>query len=361
MTTSIEKWGDVHVEAGTSRNVFLDVGETYSGITVRIPVHVRRGDEDGPVIFVTAAVHGDEVNGTGAIRQLIRDPDLDLSRGAVIFVPVVNPLAFDRHSRYMPDRRDLNRCFPGRRSGSLASRLAHTIFSEIVHRSDAGIDLHTAAVRRTNYPTVRGDLSVDGVRELAEAFGTEVILDKQGPDGSFRREACNVGCPTISLEAGEVWKVEPAITTLASRGVLRVLEHFDMLDTPAKRPSAPRRPPIPVTSDDTTWVRADAGGFLSFHIRPGDVVREGQALATSTTLLGDEVEEEGDVLSPTDGIVIGMSTLPAAHPGTPICHIAKLPPGITADLIERRRARHGELQEQIRTELAANIRVEEDT
>lgn len=356
MNPSIETWGDVTVSAGESRDVFLDVSETYSGITVRIPVHVRRGRRSGPVVFVTAAVHGDEVNGTGTIHRLIRDPDLRLRRGAVIFVPVVNPLAFDRHSRYMPDRRDLNRCFPGRSSGSLASRLAHTVFSEIVERSDAGIDLHTAAVRRTNYPTIRGDFSVDGVKDLATAFGTELVLDKSGPEGSFRREACAAGCPTVALEAGEVWKVEPAITTLAGQGVRRVLKHFGLVD---QAPPAPRR--VPIVTDSTTWVRADAGGFLTFHVGPGDIVREGQPLATATTLLGNPVEDDrGDICSPADGIIIGMTTLPATHPGTPICHIARLPQGLSPEDVEDMRTRPTDLQEQIRTDLAANIRVEDD-
>jgi len=109
LPSSIETWGEMTIPPGTRRNVYLDVSETYSGINVRIPVHVRRGRENGPVVFVTAAVHGDEVNGTGAIHRLLRDPHLRIRRGAVIFAPVVNPLAFDRHSRYMPDRRDLNR------------------------------------------------------------------------------------------------------------------------------------------------------------------------------------------------------------------------------------------------------------
>lgn len=344
------------VPPGAQRNVYLDVSETYSGINVRIPVHVRRGPEDGPVVFVTAAVHGDEVNGTGTIHRLLRDPHLRIRRGAVIFVPVANPLAFDRHSRYMPDRRDLNRCFPGRASGSLASRLAYTIFEEIVGRSDAGIDLHTAAVRRTNYPTVRGDLSRDGVRDLATAFGTEIVLDKPGPDGSFRKEACEAGCPVISLEAGEVLKVEPAITTLAGRGIRRVLQHVGLVED---APPSPRSAPI--IADSTTWVRANAGGFLTFHVSPGDIVREGQPLATATTLLGTPVEDDrGEICAPDDGIIIGMTTLPATHPGTPICHIARLPDGLSPAEVEKRRTHPTDLQEQIRTDLAANIRVEDD-
>ena len=151
-------WFGEEIGPGESRNVQLAVGESYSSMAVKLQIHIRRGVEDGPVVFVTAALHGDEINGCGAIRNLIQDDEFKLSRGSVILIPVLNLPAFERHSRYLPDRRDLNRSFPGTPDGSLASRMAHTIFNEIVSRCDYGIDLHTASVRRTNYPTVRADL-----------------------------------------------------------------------------------------------------------------------------------------------------------------------------------------------------------
>ena len=181
----IDRWNDESIPAGESRDVTLAVGESYSGMTVQIPIHIRRAVEEGPVVFVTAALHGDEINGTGAIRQLIHDEEVQLLRGTVLFVPVLNLPAFDRHSRYLPDRRDLNRCFPGSSAGSLASRMARTIFDEIVLRCDYGIDLHTAAVRRTNYPTVRGDMRDSTVAKLAKSFGGEIILNGKGPKGAL--------------------------------------------------------------------------------------------------------------------------------------------------------------------------------
>ena len=348
---TVADWNGTHVAPGEACDVHLDVSETYSGITVRIPVHVRRGTDEGPVVFVTAAVHGDEVNGTGAIRELIHDPAFDVVRGAVICVPVVNPLAFDRHSRYMPDRRDLNRCFPGSASGSLASRLAHAVFSEIVGRSDYGIDLHTAAVRRTNYPTVRGDLSDEAVQGLAEAFGTEIILNRAGPEKAFRREATEAGCPTIVLEAGEVWKVEPAITKVARRGILNVLRSLGVVDGTLTAPSHR------VVLDKTTWMRADHGGFVQFHIRPGDVVEEGAPISTTTSLLG---REKGSLHAPFDGIVIGMTTLPSVSPGTPICHLARLPDDLSVSDLQTLRDRETGIDEQVMDDLATNVRVVED-
>jgi predicted deacylase len=233
---SIEEWDGETIKAGESRDLTLSLGESFSGADVRIPVYVQRGEKDGPVVFVTAALHGDEINGTGAIRSLIADDMLRIQRGALILIPVVNVLGFERHSRYLPDRRDLNRCFPGSSSGSLASRMARLMFDEIVSRSDYGIDLHTAAVRRTNFPNVRADLKKPEIARLAEAFGCEFILNSAGPKGSFRREACRAGCPTIVLEAGEVWKVEPSIVESAVRGIRNVLVELELVSGEIERP-----------------------------------------------------------------------------------------------------------------------------
>ena len=173
----IDDWDGESIAPGESRDVTLAVSESYSGMNVEIPLRIQRAVEPGPVVFVTAALHGDEINGTGAVRMLAQDETFQLNRGSVILVPVLNLLAFDRHSRYLPDRRDLNRCFPGSTTGTLAGRMARKLFDEIVMRSDFGIDLHTAAVRRTNYPNVRGDMSHPETRRLAEAFGGEIIIN----------------------------------------------------------------------------------------------------------------------------------------------------------------------------------------
>ncbi len=350
---SIGEWNGEEIPAGESRDVTLAVSESYSSMTVQVPIHIRRAVTDGPVVFMTAALHGDEINGTGAIRQLIQDEDFRLLKGSVILVPVLNLLAFDRHSRYLPDRRDLNRSFPGAPDGSLASRMAHTIFEEIVSRSDYGIDLHTAAVRRTNYPNVRGDLTYPEVQRLAEAFGSEVIIHTKGPRGSFRREACRAGCPTIIMEGGEVWKVEPGIVESATRGIKNVLRSLEMLGGEAERPK------YQVIVKKSKWIRAEKGGFLRFHITPGDIVERGQPLATNTTLLG----RERSVLSaPFNAVVIGMTTLPAISPGEPVCNLGRLPRGSKPGSLRRLRAEAVDgLEERVSDDLAANVLVVEPT
>ena len=345
---SVADWFGEKIRPGESRNVCLTIGESYSGTHLEIDLQIRRAAEDGPVVFVTAALHGDELNGCGANRQLIQDEDLKILRGALILVPVLNLLAFDRHSRYLPDRRDLNRSFPGNPDGSLASRMACTIFNELVARCDYGIDLHTASVRRTNYPTVRGDLSREQVRRLAQAFGSEIIINAKGPKNSLRREACRVGCPTIIMEGGEVWKVEPGIVATAVRGIKNVLGELGMIDNQAEHP------PYQIIIEKSKWIRSARGGFLDFHIQPGDIVEKDQPLATNTTLLGDEQET---VYAPFNGVVMGMTSLPSISPGEPICNLGELPVAYRPSKLRRLRAQEDGLEQQVLEELGSNVLV----
>jgi len=347
---TIRVWNGEELSPGSSGDFWLDISESYSSVTVKVPVHIRRSDKDGPTVFLTGALHGDELNGTGIIRALLRDPELRLRKGALLAIPVLNLLAFERHSRYLPDRRDLNRAFPGSATGTLASRMARTIFDEVVARCDYGIDLHTAAVRRTNYPTVRADLSDPGVGLLANAFGCEVIQNCGGPKGSLRREASKAGCPTIVMEGGEVWKVEPDIVEAGVRGVKNVLRSLDMLDCNTQRPD------YQVNIEKTKWVRADRGGFLHFHIIPGDIVEKGQPLATNTTLLG---REQSVVGAPFDAVVLGMTTLPAINPGEPICNLGRLPKGTRAFDLRQLRKRSGDLEERVAESLGSSVLVVE--
>lgn len=344
----VDVWGDVTIAPGESRDLELEISESYSGATIAIPLHVRRGPADGPVVFVTAALHGDEINGTGAVRALVQDDDFRLDAGSVILVPVLNLPGFDRHSRYLPDRRDLNRCFPGSATGSLASRMARSIFDEIVMRSDFGIDLHTAAVRRTNIPTVRADMSNPEVRRIATAFGSELIIDGRGPKKGLRPEACRAGCPTIVLEGGEVWKVEPTIVESIIQGVRNVLIELDMLG------GSPVVPKHQITVKQKKWVRAERGGFLQFHVAPGEIVRGGQPLASNTSLLG---HEQNVLEAPYDGVVLGMTTLPAVSPGEPVCHIGRVPGKLRRALEREAPGPEESLRERVLDDLAANVTV----
>ncbi len=327
------------------------ISESYLGADVSIPVHIWHAKAKGPTVLITSAVHGDEINGTGAIRNLIRRPPFELSKGTLALVPVVNPFGFERHSRYLPDRRDLNRSFPGSKTGSHAARLARSLFDQLVAHADFCIDLHTAAIRRTNFPNVRADMTDPTLAAFARAFGAELIVHGKGPDGSLRSAACKAGCPTIILEAGEIWKVEPTVLEYATRGITNCLKHLGMVE------GSPEAPPYQVEADATTWIRARFGGFLEFHIAPGDIIRKGQPLATNTTLTG---EDQNVITAPRDAIVLGMTTIPSAAPGDPICHLA-YPTNDSLDTVQQLVDRLSDLSlhERARGDLATNLSVEE--
>ncbi len=306
-------WRGKRVGPGESIDLTLTVSKSYSGRSIGLPVHVWRGQDPGPSVFVTGAVHGDELNGTGTIRHLIHERPFELKSGCLVLVPVVNISAFEQLSRYSPDRRDLNRAFPGTTKGSLTSRLANVIFTNIVARCDYGIDLHTAAIRRTNYPNVRADMEHKATARLASMFGGEVVLNSTGPEGSLRREASNAGCPTIVVEAGEVWKVEPAVVEYSLRGIRNVLVGLGMIDAEVTKPS------FRAVINETKWMRATKGGFLRFHVNPGSTVEKDQPIATNTSLSG---QDQATIVAPRDGFVLGMTTLPAVSPGDPVAHLA---------------------------------------
>jgi predicted deacylase len=339
----------MQIEPGERRDTELIATESYSGIPVRIPVTVWRAGRPGPTAFVTAAVHGDELNGTGIVREILLNPPFELDAGSLILIPVVNMLGLDRHQRYLPDRRDLNRSFPGNPAGSQAKRFAHAIFNAIVPQCDFGIDLHTAALRRTNYPNVRADLRNPEIKRLAFALGSELIISGKGPEGSLRRSACAAGCPTVILEAGEVWKIEPAVVEFGVRGIRNVLAELGMIK------GAPTRSPVQIRVDKTKWIRAEVGGILQFHVAPGDLVETGQTLATNSDLHG---REKNVICSPSAGVVIGMTTLPVVTPGDPICHLA-IPPRRGMESIKRARAHKPatSLDERLRDELSTSVSV----
>ena len=344
-------WHRNPVPPGESRAMAVDIGGSYTGGRVEIPIVVRRGPEDGPTVMVTAAVHGDEINGTGTIRRIVIEDPFKLRRGTLVLVPVVNLAGFERHSRYMPDRRDLNRSFPGSADGSLTSRTAAAFFEQVVRGCDWGIDLHTAAVRRTNFPNVRADTGDPELAAFAEAFGAELIISGTGPEGSLRSAANGAGCRTLILEAGEVWKVEPTVVAYAMRGIRNCLAHLGMIE------GEPVEPAYRVVAQTTKWLRAANGGFLTFHVAPGDIVHEGDAIATNISLTGTE---RSQIVAPRDGIVVGMTTLPAVAPGDPVCHLAFGRPKriaraerAVADLTPE------SLHERMREDLATNMVVED--
>jgi len=340
--------GGVPIAPGEIRDVRLAVSESYTGDSIHTPVRVIRAPLPGPVLLLTAAVHGNEINGTGIIRELVFDQPPAISRGTLVCMPVVNILGFEKQERYMPDGRDLNRCFPGSANGSLASRFAHLITHEILEKCDYCIDFHSAAATRTNYPNVRGDLTNKHVYALAKAFGCELLVHGKGPEGSLRRTATREGCPSIILEAGEVNKMEPGVLRVGLRGIRNVLVHLGMMDGVIDEPAFQTR------VRKSTWIRSSLGGLLRFHVSPGAVVEGGQPLATTESVFG---EARSMIIAPQDAIVLGMATHPAVHPGEPVCHLAIPSKSIETIREAISKASRKRPLAQVRDDLATNVTV----
>jgi uncharacterized protein len=324
MTGAFEIAG-AKIEPGEYRELALKVSEFYTSQPVSIPVFVKRGKKDGPIVFVTAAIHGDEINGVQIVRNLIielRDREI---AGTFVGVPVVNRFGFVNHQRDMPDNRDLNRAFPGSPNGSLASRYANRVFEEIIRKCTHGIDIHTAGTSRTNLPQVRCDINNDAAKKMAQAFGSAVILHHAGGKGTLRRTATDAGIPTIIYEAGETFKFERDVVAFGKRGVLQVMRSLGMIDFDVQPPQ------YQVIVKTSSWVRADRGGLLDVYVRPGDVVHEGDEIGVITNPFG---REKGAVKAPFNGLVIGRVTLPLVIPGNPIAHLVKLEKAPLA-LVER--------------------------
>ena len=294
----------------------LPVTDLSTHAPVNMPVVVIHGRKEGPRLFVCAALHGDEINGVEIIRRLLQLSALKRLRGTLIAVPVVNVLGILFQSRYLPDRRDLNRSFPGTSRGSLASRLAKLFLDEIVARSTHGIDLHTGAIHRDNFPQVRGNLDDPETDLLARAFGMPVVINTGFRDGSLRKAASDIGVPVIVFEGGEALRFHEPTIRAGANGVVRVMRTLGML--PASRRPGLKREPLIIGS--SKWVRAPRSGLLRTVSPLGAQVKKGEVLGVIADPFG---ENEVPVTATTDGIVIGRTNLPLVHEGDGLFHLAR--------------------------------------
>jgi len=309
--------GGHHVPACSSSDISIPITTLATGYSSMLSVRVFHGAEPGPTVFVSGAVHGDEIVGTAVIQHLAQQIDPSRLSGTVLLVPVTNIFGFLNRSRYLPDRRDLNRSFPGSVSGSLASQLAQVFFSEVVQRASLGIHIHTAAVHRYNLPQIRIDKGNPRLVELAMAFGAPVIIESPLREGSLRSKAKEEGVDMLLLEAGKALRFDNLSIETGVAGVLRVLAHLGMIDADDGLPGVS----VPARSNKSTWVRSTRGGVAHPAKTSGDPVRKGDLLATVAGLLGEEPEA---VISPIDGIIIGHATLPVVHQGDALFHIAEV-------------------------------------
>jgi len=316
LTQKALQLGGVEVQAGESVCIDLPVANLYTHASLNMPVQVLNGKRAGPTLFVSAAIHGDELNGVEIIRRLLKQKILQRLRGCLIAVPIVNVHGFLDQSRYLPDRRDLNRSFPGTPRGSVAARLAHKFSTEIIQQSNYGIDLHTGALHRSNLPQVRANLEDETTLAMANAFNVPVMINAPVRDGSLRGYAAEQGIPTVLYETGEALRFDEVGIRAGLRGVSSVMRTLGMLP-PRNRPTAGSESLI---ATSTSWIRAPSSGIVRLKAKLGQRADKGQALA----VISDPFGEAEEVVAATfSGIVIGRSNLPLAHEGDALIHMAR--------------------------------------
>ncbi len=314
MSRSSFLFNGIEIPAGASATVNIEAARLYDFTPMRVPVKIIHGQKDGPTLFVTAAIHGDELNGVEIIRRLLLQKSLHRLSGTLIAVPIVNIYGFNTKSRYLPDNRDLNRSFPGSPRGSLASQMAYGLMNSVVKISDYGIDLHTGAQHRTNLPHIRALIDDQNVADLAKRFGTPVILNSNLRDGSLRHAALEHGVKILLYEAGEALRFSEPCIRAGLKGILSVMAAIGMI----------RRAPMgkisePQVARSSTWIRAPQSGIVATLQEAGRFVQKDEVLGMIVDPYGSK---EHRVLAPGNGVIIGHSCLPVVNRGDALLHLA---------------------------------------
>ncbi len=309
--------GAYDIAPGTRKDIDLPLARLVTGTPVSLPVLVFHGSEDGPTIWINAALHGDEVSGIEIIRRVTELLNPESLRGTFIAAPIVNVHGFLTGDRYLPDRRDLNRSFPGTSKGSLAGRIANLFMTEIVSRCSVGIDLHSGSDHRTNLAQIRADLDDKKTAELAATFAAPLMIHSKTRDGSLRQEAAKSGATVLVFEGGEAWRLDQASIRSGVDGVLRVLAHEGMIDLPP----GDEPPPTSKLSRKTRWMRAPESGIGRLRVGLGDSVAEGQLIGEIYDAFGTRL---GKVTSRTDGVVVGLALDAIVNRGDAVVNVAEL-------------------------------------
>lgn len=305
------------INPGENRTLEISTANLYTQTPIKIPVHVINGKKPGPKLFVIAGIHGNEINGVEIIRRLLRSSSFKRLKGTIVAVPIVNVYGFISLSRYLPDRRDLNRSFPGSEKGSMASRLANLLIKEVINQCDYGIDLHTGAIHRSNLPHVRVNLDLESNINLAKAFNTPVILDSKIRDGSLRQACTDLGIPVLVYEGGEALRFDEFAIRAGVKGIRGIMNYLDMLSYSSRKN---KKCIIPMISRSSRWIRAHDSGIIHAFKNLGETVNKGDSLGIIVDPFGTD---ETPIISTVDGIIIGKSNLPLANEGDALFHIAQ--------------------------------------
>jgi predicted deacylase len=307
----------IEVRPGTRQTIEVQVAKLYTHTPLHISVEIVHGRRDGPVLMVCGAIHGDEINGVEIVRRVLTNTALRNLRGTLVAVPIVNIFGFVQRTRYLPDRRDLNRCFPGSESGSLGGRIAYLLRTQVMEHVTHIIDLHTGAIHRFNLPQIRAELKSPETARMAEAFAAPIIINAGLREGSLRAYADSQNIPVITYEGGEALRFDEVVIASGVKGVMRVMRELKM--TPAKKSVKPLRKRSEVAAS-SQWVRADIDGIMRPVAKLGQKIRKGQKLAMVADPFG---ASETAIISPCSGIVICVNNLPLVNEGEAIYHIAR--------------------------------------
>ncbi|QAU11910.1 succinylglutamate desuccinylase/aspartoacylase family protein [Halorubrum sp. BOL3-1] len=308
------------VEPGETEEFRYPVSETYLGDPVRIPVTIINGSRPGPTVFLSAAIHGDELNGIEVVREVSQEWDHSDVCGTLVCLPVLNVQGFVTQERYLPIyERDLNRAFPGKQDSTGSNRIAYRIYRNFIEPCDLGLDFHTSTRGRTNMFHVRADMDDEGAARLARAFGTNLIMAGEGSSGMLRREATDGGVPTVTLEMGEAHRFERELIDHALKGVRSVFAEYGIYQQ-----ETVRWPGWRTVIDDwseKTWLRADSGGIVEMYYEQGELVHEDEVICR----IANPFKSDATVVeAPFTGILVGVLENPVVYPGNPLCHFAKI-------------------------------------
>ncbi|EKE85272.1 succinylglutamate desuccinylase/aspartoacylase family protein [Idiomarina xiamenensis] len=316
---------DQRIAPGSRHSVSIPAARLYNDTPMDLHAEVFHGIKEGPTLLVCAAIHGDELNGVEVCRRLLSQVDPKTLHGTLIIVPVVNVFGFIQQSRYLPDRRDLNRCFPGSERGALGSRLAYLFSETLVKSATHIIDLHTGAIHRSNLPQIRVNTENEAALAMAEAFGSPVVLHSRDRDGSLRSLANELGIPLILYEAGEALRFDYAAINAGVNGVENVMRLLKMIK--GRR----RKRVTPVVAYRSTWVRAERDGLVIPKVELGQVINKGQVIAQTVNPHG---EETYPIKSLVNGILIGITNIPVANEGEALFNIAQFDAEVVDDAAE---------------------------
>lgn len=303
----------IKVRPGQSLNIDIAIARLPTHTLIDLPVFIRRGKADGPVVLISGGVHGDEINGIVAVRRILEDDLIQLMNGTVILMPLVNVYGFLSNSRTFPDGRDLNRSFPGSKKGSLASQIAYMMSSQIIPQIDYGIDFHTGGRMLSNHPQIRVDFKDKKGFELAKAFGTHFVLDSPHIDKSFRKEAYKQRKHILVYEGGESMRLDEYAVEEAVAGTLRMLQFLGMIE------KAPQ-PKTSIFLADSSWIRAKVSGIFTSNVTLGQEVKKGQILAKISDPYG---QVKVPVKATHNGHVIGLNNNPVVNAGDALIHVGR--------------------------------------